>query len=70
MMNNNGILHGLKQICPYIGMSKDEVREAVEHDGFPAIKTGSGWKSHEDSIRDWLKDQLIARKKKPVKTKT
>jgi len=47
------LLHGMKEICAYVGKSEDTIRKYIRDEGFPAGKEGGGWIADKTKIDAW-----------------
>ncbi|MCH5323869.1 MAG: helix-turn-helix domain-containing protein [Eubacterium sp.] len=47
--------YSLKEICEYLGVSRDTVFKWIETKGMPAHKMGRQWKFKLDEVDEWVK---------------
>ena len=48
--------YSLKEICEYLGVSRDTVFKWIETKNMPAHKMGRQWKFKLDEVDDWVKN--------------
>ena len=54
--------YSLKEICEYLGVSRDTVFKWIETKNMPAHKMGRQWKFKVDEVDDWVKNGNAAEK--------
>ena len=54
--------YSLKEICEYLGVSRDTVFKWIETKNMPAHKMGRQWKFKVDEVDDWVKTGNAAEK--------
>ena len=54
--------YSLKEICEYLGVSRDTVFKWIEIKNMPAHKMGRQWKFKVDEVDDWVKTGNAAEK--------
>ncbi len=47
--------YSLKEICEYLGVSRDTIFKWIEHKNMPAHKMGRQWKFKVDEVDEWIK---------------
>ena len=47
--------YSLKEICEYLGVSRDTVFKWIETKNMPAHKMGRQWKFKVDEVDEWIK---------------
>ena len=47
--------YSLKEICEYLGVSRDTVFKWIETKNMPAHKMGRQWKFKTDEVDEWIK---------------
>lgn len=47
--------YSLKEICEYLGVSRDTVFKWIETKNMPAHKMGRQWKFKVDEVDEWVK---------------
>lgn len=47
--------YSLKEICEYLGVSRDTVFKWIEAKNMPAHKMGRQWKFKVDEVDEWVK---------------
>lgn len=47
--------HSLKEICEYLGVSRDTIFKWIETKNMPAHKMGRQWKFKVDEVDEWVK---------------
>lgn len=52
--------YSLKEICEYLGVSRDTVFKWIETKNMPAHKMGRQWKFKVDEVDEWVKDGSAA----------
>ena len=61
----DGALHGMKEICVYMGKSENTILGYIRTKDFPAQKVGGEWMSDTVLIAEWraaqIKDVLICK---------
>jgi excisionase family DNA binding protein len=48
--------YSLKEICEYLGVSRDTVFKWIETKNMPAHKMGRQWKFKLDEVDEWVKN--------------
>ena len=54
--------YSLKEICEYLGVSRDTVFKWIEIKNMPAHKMGRQWKFKVDEVDEWVKNGKAADK--------
>lgn len=54
--------YSLKEICEYLGVSRDTVFKWIETKNMPAHKMGRQWKFKVDEVDEWVKTGNAAEK--------
>lgn len=54
--------YSLKEICKYLGISRDTVFKWIETKNMPAHKMGRQWKFKVDEVDEWVKAGCAAEK--------
>lgn len=52
--------YSLKEICEYLGVSRDTVFKWIDNKHMPAHKMGRQWKFKIDEVDDWIKSGASA----------
>ena len=52
--------YSLKEICEYLGVSRDTVFKWIETKNMPAHKMGRQWKFKVDEVDEWVKSGRAA----------
>ena len=52
--------YSLKEICAYLGVSRDTVFKWIESKGMPAHKVGRQWKFKPEEVDTWIKSGKAA----------
>ena len=52
--------YSLKEICEYLGVSRDTVFKWIETKNMPAQKVGRQWKFKTDEVDAWIKSGASA----------
>ena len=52
--------YSLKEICEYLGVSRDTVFKWIDNKNMPAHKMGRQWKFKIDEVDDWIKSGASA----------
>lgn len=53
-------LYSLKEICEYLGVSRDTVFKWIDNKNMPAHKMGRQWKFKIDEVDNWIKSGASA----------
>ena len=56
--------YSLKEICEYLGVSRDTVFKWIETKNMPAHKMGRQWKFKVDEVDEWVKAGSAAESKR------
>ena len=52
--------YSLKEICEYLGVSRDTVIKWIDNKNMPAHKMGRQWKFKIDEVDNWIKSGASA----------
>ena len=52
--------YSLKEICAYLGVSRDTIFKWIENKNMPAQKVGRQWKFKLDEVDAWVKSGAAA----------
>jgi excisionase family DNA binding protein len=52
--------YSLKEICEYLGVSRDTVFKWIDNKNMPANKMGRQWKFKIDEVDNWIKSGASA----------
>lgn len=52
--------YSLKEICEYLGVSRDTVFKWIDSKNMPAHKMGRQWKFNLDEVDNWIKSGASA----------
>lgn len=52
--------YSLKEICEYLGVSRDTVFKWIDNKNMPAHKLGRQWKFKTDEVDNWIKSGASA----------
>lgn len=52
--------YSLKEVCEYLGVSRDTIFKWIENKNMPAQKIGRQWKFKLDEVDAWVKSGISA----------
>lgn len=52
--------YSLKEICEYLGVSRDTIFKWIDNKNMPAHKMGRQWKFKIDEVDNWIKSDASA----------
>lgn len=57
----------MKEICEYLGMSHDTVRNWIDKKNMPAVKMGGNWKFKASQVDQWVEETFSSKRKSASK---